>query len=285
MKMIHLDIPGSRQATLEGFLLDVEKLTLGQEHRRPAVIVCPGGGYIYCSNAEGEPIALAYSAKGFHSFVLRYSCGHDAAGFAPLKELSWAIGHIRENAQDWNVDPDKIIVCGFSAGGHLALSSGLMAENRPNAMILGYPAASAPKMPGADFMLKFLTGKEDPTEEDAVQFDLVPKITAEAPPVFLASTAEDFLTPFGALPIAQKYASLGRPYELHVFGYGQHGLALANEVTANGSSRYLDPAFAHWLDLSVIWFHKTFGKLEFVDKSNSRMAAYLRDLGLDLPGF
>jgi len=284
MKHFLMEVPGSREATLEGYLLDTYQ-TLGRWEKRPAVIVIPGGGYVYCSRAEGEPIAMRYLGKGFHSFVLRYSTGHDAAGFRPLREISWAIGYIRENAESWGLDPDKILVCGFSAGGHLALSAGLLAENKPNGMILGYPAASAPHFPGMNFMLKLLTGKETVTEEDAIPFDLVPQITKEAPPVFIMATAQDLLTNYGALPIAQKYAQLGLPYELHVFGHGPHGYALGDETTCNGSSRYLNDAFAQWHALSVAWIYKVFGKLEFEDKDNSQMAKYLAKLGISLnPG-
>lgn len=284
MHHFQMNIPDHPKATLEGYILDTD-LTLGQCARRPAVLVCPGGGYVYCSRAEGEPVAMAYVARGFHAFVLRYSCGHDAAGFAPLEEASWSIGYIRENAEAWGIDPEKIVICGFSAGGHLALSTGLMAKNKPNAMVLGYPAASAPNFPGADFMLKFLTGKANPTDEDAKKFDLVPQITTDAPPAFLMATAEDILTGMGALPIAGQYARLGLPYEVHIFGHGPHGYALANEVTADGSTRYLNRDFAQWHDLSVSWLHRIFGPLEFVDKNNSKMVKYLKEMGLDLPGF
>ena len=225
-------------------------------------------------------MALSYAARGFHAFVLKYSTGYDAKGFAPLEEASWAIGYIREHAGEWNIDPEKIAVCGFSAGGHLALSSGLLAENKPNAMILGYPATSAPNIPGADFMLKLLEGKKDVTWEDAAKYDLVPKITREAPPVFLAATAEDMLTAYGALPVAKAYSDLGMPYELHVFQYGPHGYSLANEVTADGSSQVIDPAFAQWQELSVQWLHKTFGKPQFVDKSTSKMMQIMKDMGI-----
>ena len=278
MKMIHMACPGHPEATLEGYILDCE-ITLGQEKQRPAIVVCPGGGYLYCSPREGEPVALSYAARGFHAFVLRYSTGYDAAGFAPLQEVSWAIGCIRENAKDWNIAPDKIAVCGFSAGGHLALSAGLLAENKPNAMILGYPATSAPNLPGADFMLKLLTGKDQVTDADAVKFDLVPQITKAAPPVFLAATADDLLTAYGALPVAKAYSDLGLKYELHVFQYGPHGYSLANEVSADGSAQMLEPAFAQWQELSVQWLHKTFGKPEFADKSTSRMAQLLKEMG------
>ena len=281
MKHFFMTLPGRPGATLEGYLLDCYA-NLGQYEKRPAILVCPGGGYVYCARSEGEPVAMAYAARGFHTFVLRYSTGHDAAGFAPLQEVSWAIGHIRQHAEEWSIDPEKIAVCGFSAGGHLALAAGLLAENKPNAMILGYPAASAPNYPGVNFMLKLLTGKEDVTDEDAVPFDLVPQITKDAPPVFLAATAQDALTAFGALPIAQKYCALGLNYEVHIFNHGPHGYSLATEATCDGSSRYLNPAFSHWHELSVAWLHKIFGELTFVDKDNSKMVKYLKELGLSL---
>ena len=281
MQYFHMNVPGSAMATLDGYLLDCD-LQLGQYQKRPAIVVCPGGGYVYCSRAEGEPVAMAFGAKGFHTFQLRYSTGREAADFQPLKEISWAIGYIREHAEEWNIDPEKIVSCGFSAGGHLALSSGLLAENKPNAMILGYPAASAPNFPGADFMLKLLTGKETVTDADAARFDLVPQITKEAPPVFLVATAQDMLTGMGALPIAQKYCQLGIPYELHIFGHGPHGYSLANETTCDGSSRYLNAAFAQWQGLCVEWLHKIFGPLTYVDKDNSKMVKYLKELGIDL---
>ena len=279
MKMIHMQCPGHPEATLEGYILDCE-LTYGQEKTRPAIVVCPGGGYLYCSPREAEPVALRYAAAGFHAFILRYSTGWDAGGFSPLQEVSWVIGYLREHAEEWNIDPKKIVTCGFSAGGHLALSAGLLAENKPNAMILGYPAASAPNFPGADFMLKLLEGRKEVTDADAAKYDLVPQITKEAPPVFLAATAEDMLTGFGALPIARKYSDLGKPYELHIFQFGPHGYALANEVTADGSSQVLDPAFAQWQELSVQWLRKIFGQPEHINKSTSRMGQLMKEMGL-----
>ena len=279
MKMIHTFVPGFPEATLEGYLLDCE-ITLGQEVNRPAVLVLPGGGYLYCSPREATPVALSYSARGFHAFVLRYSTGYDAAGFSPLKEVSWAVGYIRENASQWHIDPEKIAVCGFSAGGHLALSCGLLAENKPNAMILGYPATCAPNVSGADFMLKLLEGKAVVTDEDAKKYDLPTFVTREAPPMFLVATAEDVLTSFCTMPLVNAYNALGLKFELHIFQYGPHGYSLANEVTADGSSQVMDPAFAQWQELSVQWLHKTFGKPAFVDSSTSKMAAIMKDLGL-----
>ena len=283
MQMIHIQIPGHPEATLEGYLLDCE-ITLGQAAVRPAVIVCPGGGYVYCSPREGEPVALRYAAKGFHAFVLRYSTGFEAKDFAPWKEISWAIGYIREHAQQWHIDPDKIVTCGFSAGGHVAFAAGLVGEHKPNAMVLNYPAVTLPNMPGVDYMIKLLTGKASVTDEDAAYVSLLNHVTKDAPPVFLAATAEDMLTNYGALPVAQKYAALGLGYELHIFQHGPHGYSLADETTADGSSQMLNPAYAKWLDMSADWLHRLFGAPEFVDKSTSKMGQYLAKLGITMPG-
>ena len=273
-----MPVPNHPEATLEGFLLDCE-IALGQEKNRPAVLVCPGGGYVYCSPREAEPVALSYAARGFHAFVLRYSVSKDAAGFTPLEEVDWAIGYIREHAAQWHIDPEKIAVCGFSAGGHLALASGVLAKNRPNAMILGYPATSAPNIPGGDFLLKILEGRDDVTDADAEKYDLIQKVTADTPPMFLAATAEDFLTAFCSLPLVNAYARLGKPCEVHIFQYGPHGYSLANEVTADGSQTMLEPAFAQWQELSVQWLHKTFGKPVFTDKNTGRMMQILKEQG------
>ena len=282
MKMIHMNCPDHPEATLEGYILDCE-IKYGQNTARPAVIVCPGGGYVYCSPREGEPVALRYAAKGFHAFVLRYSVQYDAKEFAPWKEISWAIGYIREHAQQWHIDPEKIVTCGFSAGGHVAFAAGLVGEHKPNAMILNYPAVTMPNMPGVNFMIKLLTGKENVTDEDAAYVSLLNHVTREAPPVFLAATAEDMLTNFGALPVAQKYAQLGLGYELHIFQHGPHGYALADETTADGSSQMLNPAYAKWLDMSADWLKRIFGAPEFVDKSTSKMREILADMGVRLP--
>ena len=282
MKMIHMNCPDHPEASLEGYILDCE-ISLGQAQSRPAIVICPGGGYVYCCPREAEPVALRYTAAGFHAFILRYSTGWDAADFSPLKEVSWVIGLLRENAEQWHIDPDKIVTCGFSAGGHLALAAGLLGENKPNAMILGYPAVNIPNLPGVNFMLQLLTGRKDVTDEDSAYFSLANHITKDAPPVFIAATAEDMLTAFGALPVAQKYSSLGLGYEAHIFQHGPHGYALANPTSADGSIEMLNDAFAQWHELSVKWLHKLFGAPEHISKNLSRMSQHLAELGFRLP--
>ena len=82
MKHFFMTLPGRPVATLEGYLLDCYA-NLGQYEKRPAILVCPGGGYVYCARSEGEPVAMAYAARGFHTFVLRYSTGRAAGDFQP----------------------------------------------------------------------------------------------------------------------------------------------------------------------------------------------------------
>lgn len=84
-------------------------------------------------------MALAYLAAGFQAFVLRYTIGGEYAFQAALEDVSGAVKLVREHAAEWHLDPDKIAVCGFSAGGHLAAASGTLAAHKPNALILGYP--------------------------------------------------------------------------------------------------------------------------------------------------
>lgn len=279
MKMIHMTCPGHPEATLEGYILDCEIL-YGQEKKRPAVLVCPGGGYLYCSPREAEPVALRYAANGFHAFILRYSVQWNAAGFSPLEEVSWAIRYIREHAEEWNVDADKIVACGFSAGGHLALASGLLAENKPNALILGYPATCAPNIKGGDFMLKLLEGKDQVTDADAAKYDLVAQVNKAAPPMFVTATADDMLTGFCTLPLVMKYTQLGLKCELHMFQHGPHGYAMADVTSADGSEQMVNAAYAQWHGLSVLWLRKVFGEPKLTDRSTSKMAGILKEMGM-----
>src|SRR5262245_39492072 len=140
------DAPGIQ---LDAYLLyNSQEFQVGQ--RRPAMIVCPGGGYRFLSDREAEPIALRFSAKGYHAFVLRYSVGTRLP--APMLELASAIALVRAHADEWLVDPNRIAICGFSAGGHLVGSLGVFWDKpfifeplgltpeqiRPNAVVMCY---------------------------------------------------------------------------------------------------------------------------------------------------
>ena len=123
---------------------------------KPALILCPGGGYEYCSIREGAPVARAFARDGVEAFVLEYDCTEVPLGVKPLHTLSASVAWVRENAAQLGIAADRIAVGGFSAGAHLA---GLLAAtwhdtdwfpegtdlqaHRPNAAVLCYPVVSA----------------------------------------------------------------------------------------------------------------------------------------------
>ena len=116
-------IKGKENVWLDCYIAD----KISEKSTRKALLVIPGGGYAQvCSGREGEPIALAFMHHGFNAFVLNYSVGKGNATFpTPLIEASLAIKNIKDNAQDYGIDPEQVFATGFSAGGHLAASLGV----------------------------------------------------------------------------------------------------------------------------------------------------------------
>lgn len=144
---------GRTDVTLTTYVLEDSPEMLGGA-RRPAVLVCPGGAYLSCSDREGEPIAMAFAAMGYHAFVLRYGvymegvpgmfipepgaevpvkehCVHPN----PIRDIARAMLEIRAHADEWLVDVDRIAVCGFSAGAH---NSAMYATNWHKPVISEY---------------------------------------------------------------------------------------------------------------------------------------------------
>lgn len=273
--------PDNEKVWMECYIQD-SGLKLGQEQMRPAVVICPGGGYVYLSPREAEPVALAYAAKGIQAFVLHYSLGWDVKGFQPLNEMDWAIGMIRSHAKEWYVDADKILACGFSAGGHLALSSGLLGKNRPNGLILGYPATDMSGK-GSELMQMLFTGGKELTEEECVWLNPVQAVTKDAPPLFMFTTAEDMLTRKATLDLVMAYEEQNCLLEYHLFQKGPHGYSLANEACADGSSQVINPHVEKWLDLSVEWLFSVFGEMKFQDVSTSHIMEAIKELGIPMP--
>ena len=103
--------------------------------QRPLVLGVPGGGYNHVSPREGDPVALQFAAAGYHTAVLHYAVGESARDALPMRQLAQAIGLVRQHAEQWNILPDKIALCGFSAGGHLALSGAVLAQYQRSADI------------------------------------------------------------------------------------------------------------------------------------------------------
>lgn len=235
---------------------------------RRAVIVCPGGGYRALSPREAEPIAAQFLAAGFATFILHYGIGENASDYRPLKQVALAIRHVRENAEKYFVDPDYVFVCGFSAGGHLAASAGILWNSpvldeiaagaprdivRPTGMILSYPVISSGEWGHKGSFLR-LCGKEDATEEELNAFSLEKHVTADTVPAFIWHTFKDQAVPVqNSLMLADAMAKATVPFELHVFPQGPHGLALCNELTSTGKPTFIEPHAAPWMELAIRW--------------------------------
>jgi acetyl esterase/lipase len=274
MKIFTEYLSDDKQVTLTCYVQEPSR-EMKTTAEKPAVLVIPGGAYLFTSDREAEPIALAYASRGFQAFVLWYSTGKRAAGCKPLNEASKAIGLIRQNAEKWHVVPDKIVTCGFSAGGHLSAWVGLCGENKPNGMIICYGATEifSPEQEREHAekgeknpLISSLLGSNY-SEEEAEALNLSNHVNKDSIPMFSWGTVEDVLVKApGILKFTQAYAEAERPFELHLFQYGEHGLALSNYVTANGRKSMVEPAVEGWLDMSVNWFHRNFGEPVIVDK-------------------
>lgn len=242
---------------------------------RPTVIVCPGGSYRYQSTRESEPIASFYYNAGFNSFLLRYSIGDKAINYAPIIEAAMSIKHIRENAALYNSDPEKIVVCGFSAGGHLAGSAGILWNipevrdaigvtngsapegiNRPNGIILCYAVITAGEYTHRG-SIKHLAGREDYGEEDVERFSLERHVDETTPPMFVWHTLGDRGVHIkNPLQLIDAYVEKGIPFEAHIYPEGPHGMSLCNKVTWEGKPENLSEHVGTWKDLSVTWINE-----------------------------
>ena len=226
--------------------------------RRPAVVVVPGGGYNHVSPREGDPVALQFAAAGYHTAVLTYSVGEEAQNYQPLRQLSEALDTLRAHAEEWGILPTKIAVCGFSAGGHLALSGAVLnlpdgaPQERPNAVVLGYPVITAGEFAHRGSFAQ-RAGSEDRTAQQA--FALEDKITPQTPPVFVWHTMEDETVPVeNTLLLLTALRKAGVPCEAHLFQKGAHGTSISTaEVNAADLHRH------HWVELAVEWLNGTFG--------------------------
>lgn len=234
---------GQNAATLTGYVQEPSD-ELANARVRPAVLVLPGGGYIHTSDREAEPVALAYLAEGFNAFVLRYAVG-DAASFAmALSDAEHALAWIRDHAAQLHIDPARVAVVGFSAGGHLAASLGTLAEGKPDALVLGYPVTLAE--------IGELLGKQIP--------DLPERVTSQTPPTFLFSTAGDELVPIRhSLALLTALAHHQVPFESHIYLRGQHGLSLSKPLTANGHATLVEDSVVPWLADSVRFLRSVLG--------------------------
>ncbi len=210
---------------------------------KPAVLVIPSGAYKFCSDREAEPIALAYLAKGFNAFVLRYSLNDKAAFPTPLNDAEKALQFIRDKADEFHIYPDKIAVCGFSAGGHLAAAVSTMSEEKPNACILGYPC---------------ILDSTSPILAKPVE-SLDRYVTPNTPPTFIFAARDDGCVPIkNSLIYADKLDENGVGFELHIFSHGDHGFSLANDTVCDKHWLKICRQNSYWLDRSAEWLKEIF---------------------------
>lgn len=266
MEIIHFKPFGHTDGEVTGYLHGPIHEMEGHRTVFPAVLICPGGGYEFCSMREDEPVAMAFFARGYQVFVLHYSVGREKAkDFLPLAEASQTMAMLRQNHARWGVDPGRIAVCGFSAGGHLAGSLGTMwndpgllgrydfgGQNRPDAMILCYPviltgefahAGSAENVSGARL--------GDPACE---YFSLEKHVGPHTCPAFLWHTVTDDVVPVeNSLAMMAALRRARVPFEAHLFPEGPHGLSVCTEETGSR-----DDYNARWMGLCLEWLDRLF---------------------------
>lgn len=253
----------SQEASLYTYILD-NSPEIALDRVRPLILICPGGGYEMTSDREAEAIAIQFLSMGFHAAVLRYSVA-PATYPTALMELAYSVKLIRENAELWHVDRDKIVVTGFSAGGHLAASIGMFWNRnlvrdtlqvssklvKPNGLILCYPVITSGEFAHRGSFKNLLGDRYD---ELVDEMSLENQVSEDTPPTFIWHTFEDGTVPVeNALLLASALRKKNIQTELHIYPRGGHGLALATRETAYLDEYNIIEACQSWTQLVNTW--------------------------------
>jgi acetyl esterase/lipase len=210
----------------------------------PAIVVCPGGGYRMRAEHEGAPVAEWLSTLGIAAFVVSYRVAPNRHPI-PLLDAQRAIRTVRANAADWNIDPSRVGILGFSAGGHLAATAATQWDSgdpdandpirregcQPDVAILCYPVISFISHQHMGSMANLLGDTPSLDARRALSAEL--NVTSDTPPIFLWHTADDEAVEVeNSLLLASALRRHGVPFALHVFPHGNHGLGLARDHDA-----------------------------------------------------
>lgn len=268
MKELNPRLPETvNPATLTVFAQEQRQgIGYGEDEKHHAVVVLPGGGYRGLAEREADPITMQYLAAGYSVFLLRYSCAPDRYPNA-LLQVAATIAHIRQNFEEYHVD--KIVTCGFSAGGHLSASAGILWNEpvisetlgipnemcKPDGMILSYPVITWGEKAHKGSFYNLLG--EDAPEEKRIEMSLDGRVNSDTVPAFIWHTYQDAGVPVeNSLYLAAAMRKNDIPFELHIFPEGPHGLALANRLTWNpGNDALINPSAEKWMEMSKLWIN------------------------------
>lgn len=237
-----------------------------KDRKRKCVIVLPGGAYAFLSEREAEPIALKFTADDIASFVLKYSVAPNIKYPNPFVEVFAAIAYIRDHSDTYHIDEDKICVCGFSAGGHLAATTSALHSSkefadylnvdchkiRINGCILGYPVISKEVGHLYSFM-NFSNGDESLQE----RFSVEKMVDENYPKTFIWHTTFDSAVNVkNSLYLANSLSTHKVFYEMHIYPMLDHGQSLANK-SVYSDGYFDDKTFqlmeynSHWIELAI----------------------------------
>jgi len=243
---------------VRGYLQD-DYETLRAHKVRPALVICPGGAYRWRSPREKDPPAFAFLSMGYQVFLLEYSCGEKAGEYRPLRQLAQTVCTLRERAREWHIDPNRIAVLGFSAGGHLAASLGALWNDpqlglpkgaRPDALVLCYPVISTKEFAHEE-SVQWVSGGDPAMREKLHLWD---RVTADFPPTFLWHGGEDAsVPPENSLLLAVELKRHAVPFEYHLFGSGAHGISTCTQEVETP-----DPVCRAWVPLCQTWLNRQF---------------------------
>lgn len=258
-----------------GAFVDAYVAEATPEFTRKAILIVPGGAYKHVAPCESEPVAQAFMPYGYNAFVLHYTCGKDSGKPFPahLIEATLAIKHIKDNAEEYGIDPEELFVIGFSAGGHLAASTGILWKRpdvlaaadvphgyaRPKGIMLMYPMISSDYSNCKTYTNAWgtLFCCDEPTPEQLCSASVEKHVDAESSPAFIMHTFNDPTVDVrNMMALGMAYGEAGVPFEMHILPDGPHGLSVANGITAAGRPRYINPAFGEWVHLCTAWAEK-----------------------------